>query len=134
MKKLLLSMAALTALAGAAAPAAAQSWRGDDDRRYDDRRYDDRYDRDRYDGGGYSDRLGRQIERAQDRRQISQREAWRLRAALQSVDDLERRYRDDGRLSGWEQADLNRRKDRIAQQLDMARGDRDYGYRDDWRR
>lgn len=126
MKKLLLSMTAVAALAGAAAPAAAQSWRD----RYDD----DRYDRSEYDGGGYSDRLGRQIERAEDRRQISQREAWRLRSALNAVDDLERRYRDDGRLSRWEEADLNRRKDRIAQQLQFARSDRDYGYRDDWRR
>jgi hypothetical protein len=131
MKKLMLSVAAVTALASAALPAAAQTWRGDD--RYDRYDNDDRYDDDnRFARPGYSDWLNRNIERARQTGQISGREAWRLRSQVDAIDNLERRYRADGRLSARETVDLNQRKDRVAAQINVTRG-RDYGYRDDRR-
>lgn len=142
MKKLMLSVAAVTALASAALPAAAQSWRGDDDYRGDDYRGGDdrygRYDDDRYNDDnrfgrpGYSDWLQRSIQRARETGQISGREAWRLKSQVDAIDNLERRYREDGRLSARETIDLNQRKDRVAAQINVTRGQA-YGYRDDRR-
>lgn len=148
MKKLMLSIAAVTAMASAALPAAAQPWRGDDsyrgdayrgddDRyeRYDDRRYNDgdRYNEDnRFGRPGYSDWLQRSIDRARARGQISGRDAWRLSSQVRAIDDLEARYREDGRLSPREAIDLNQRKDRVAAQLNAMR-DRDGGRRDERR-
>lgn len=119
MKKILLSMAAVTALIGASAPAMAQPYGGDRHRGG----YDQGYDRN--DGR----QLEWRIERALQRHQISYREAQRLRSDLRATQRLEWRYRrNDGRLSGWERADLDRRYDRIGIQLRIDRHDRDYGH------
>lgn len=136
MKTILLTMAAAATLM-AAAPAMAQPYGGNGYNNgggYNQGGYDrgDRGDHgDRGDRGGYdrndSRQLAQRIERAAQRHQISYREAANLRAELRNAQQLENRYRRDGRLSGWERADLDRRFDRIAMQLRVDRHDRDYG-------
>lgn len=118
MKKMLLSMAAVAALGAVAAPAAAQSWNG-----YD--RYDDygRYDRA---GGGHD--IARRIDRSLHNGRISPREAARLHADLRQVQRLEWRFARDGRMTGWERAEISRRYDAVRIQLRHERNDRDYGY------
>jgi opacity protein-like surface antigen len=58
---------------------------------------------------------------------LTRSEAYRLRAELRETERLEQRYRRGG-LSGWERADLDRRFDRINAQIRYERHDRDYGY------
>lgn len=127
MKKILISIAAASALAAAVTPAAAQTYGGYD--RGD--RYDDR-------GGRYDDRAGPQgivrgddlqvrINRAERSGQISRREAFRLREQLRVTERLSWRYRADGVVTRWERADLDRRFDSIRMQLRYERNDRDYG-------
>ncbi len=58
---------------------------------------------------------------------LTRGEAYRLRAELRDTERLERQYRRGG-LSGWERADLDRRFDRISAQVRYERHDRDYGY------
>ena len=118
MKKLLLSLAAVSALTAAAAPAFAQPHRGDYGRQE----------------GGRAEMLEMRIERAAERHQISWREARNLRAELREVRQMEWRYSRDGRLSGWERADLDRRFDRVQALLRVERSDRDYGYGYGYRR
>lgn len=115
MKKLLLSLAAVGALASAAAPAAAQPWRDAPEGR---------------------DRLERRIDRAEHNGAITSREAWRLRASLREADRREHYYLRDGRLSGWERDDLGRRYAMISHRLREARQDGRYDRYDDygWRR
>lgn len=128
-------LAASAALAGIAAPAAAQGYgydRQESARHYDGR--DDRnYDRGRWDGdrGAYNidqrqQRLAWRIERGVRSGALSQREARDLRAGAYDIARLEARYRRDG-LSGWERADLDRRLDRLDAQVRYERRDRDYG-------
>lgn len=125
MKKILISIAAASALAAAAAPAAAQSY----DRGHD--RGDYRHDRggDRYDdrGGDRADMLKFRIDRAERNHQISRREAFRLREQIRVTERLSWRYRADGVVTRWERADLDRRFDSIRIQLRYERNDRDYG-------
>lgn len=132
MKKILISIAAASALAAAAAPAAAQPYgaydRGDhrNDRggeHWDDRgghRGDDR-------GGDRADMLKFRIDRAERNHQISRREAFRLREQVRVTERLSWRYRADGIVTRWERADLDRRFDSIRVQLRYERNDRDYG-------
>lgn len=121
MKKFLLSMAAVAALGAAASPAAAQVY--------------DRYgDHGRYDQIGRGDNLERRIDRSLRTGQISPREAYRLRADVRDVQRLEWRYARDGRMSGWERADLDRRYDMVRMRLRHERNDRDYGYGYGYRR
>ena len=132
MKKILISIAAASALAAAAVPAAAQPYGGydrDDYRNdrggehWDDRgghRGDDR-------GGDRADMLKFRIDRAERNHQISRREAFRLREQVRVTERLSWRYRADGIVTRWERADLDRRFDSIRVQLRYERNDRDYG-------
>ncbi|WP_426014618.1 hypothetical protein [Caulobacter sp. DWR2-3-1b2] len=140
MKKILLSIAAVSAVAAATVPAAAmaQSYRHDDrGDRYDDRRdrYDDR--RGPEDRGGWNTgrdrvaRLDQRIDIGIRNGSLTRNEAYRLKGELRQTARLEYRYRSDG-LNGWERADLDRRFDRIGAQIRYERHDqdrdRDYGY------
>lgn len=113
MKKILLSIAAVSAVAAATVPAAAmaQSYRPDWDNGRGDR----------------AERLDRRIDMGLRNGSLDRREAWRLREDLRETTRLEYRYGRDG-LSRWERADLDRRFDRISAQIRYERHDRDYGY------
>lgn len=121
MKKILLSITAVSALAAATAIPAAASAQSFDHR---------------------LDRLERRIDRGLRSGSLSRGEAYRLHAQLRETAHLEHRYRRGG-LTGWERADLDRRFDRISAQIRFERYDRDYGsgyghghdrdYRDDYR-
>ena len=117
MKKILLSIAAVSAVA-AAVPAVASA-----------QAYGPGYGR-----GGYQDVGGDRVARLDQRIDmgirsggLSRNEAWRLKGDLRETARLESRYRRGG-LSGWERADLDRRYDRISAQIRYERNDRDYGY------
>lgn len=116
MKKILLSIAAVSAVAAAALPAAAmaQSYRPDDRGGWDN-------------GGDRIERLDRRIDRGLRDGSLSRREAWRLKDDLRETARLQYRYSRDG-MNGWERADLDRRFDRISAQIHYERQDRDYGY------
>src|ERR1044071_5950769 len=106
MRKILLSLAAMSALA-AAAPSFAQYANGD-------------YQSRGYQGGGYgygsgygyaNGNIAARIDRLQDRiragvqnRTISRQQAMRLDAQLRQLNGLERRYQSNV-LSGWERSD-----------------------------
>ncbi|MFC3079283.1 hypothetical protein ACFODL_14390 [Phenylobacterium terrae] len=137
MKKMLLSLAAVSALASVALPAAAQPW----DDRYDDRRYDDRWDNrwddrrdryeDRWDGDrrfDVTDRLQVRIERSFRNGRITRQEYYSLRNQVREVERLEFAYLRDGRLSRWEADDLRRRANYIENRLRRERQDRDWGF------
>lgn len=122
MKKILLSITAVSALAAATVIPAVASAQSFDYRQ---------------------DRLERRIDQGLRNGSLSRGEAYRLNAQLRETARLEYRYRRDG-LSGWERADLDRRFDRISAQIRYERRDRDYGsgygrdrdhrdYRDDHR-
>jgi TolA-binding protein len=102
MKKILISLIAASALAGAAKPAAAQP--------INQRQAD----------------VERRIDMGLRNHSLSHREASRLRAEAQQIQRLEYRYRRDG-LSRWERADLDRRLDVLSRQIRIDRHDRDYG-------
>lgn len=118
MKKILISIAAASALAAAALPAAAQSY---------DRGYDRGHDRVSEHGVVRGDDLMFRINRAERNHQISRREAHRLREQVRLTERLSWRYRADGVMTRWERADLDRRFDSIRVQLRYERQDRDYG-------
>ncbi|WP_297514841.1 hypothetical protein [uncultured Caulobacter sp.] len=105
MKKILISIAAVSTLAAATVPAiaSAQSF----------------YDRQAM--------LDRRIDMGLRNGSLTRGEAYRLRAELRDTERLERQYRRGG-LSGWERADLDRRFDRLSAQIRYERHDRDYGY------
>lgn len=70
--------------------------------------------------------LERRIEQGQRSGALTRAEANRLRGQLRETARLEARYRHGG-LTGWERADLDRRFDRISTQIRIERHDRDYG-------
>jgi hypothetical protein len=105
MKKILIPIVAVSALAAATVPAVASA------QSISERQ----------------DRLERRIERGLYNGTLTRHEAYRLRAELREAARLEHRYRRDG-LSRWERADLDRRFDRISAQIRYERHDRDYGY------
>jgi Ni/Co efflux regulator RcnB len=128
MKKILLSIAAVSAVAAAVpAVASAQSYGPD--------RGPDRYERgpDRGPDRGYGhggDRVARLDERIDmgiRNGGLNRNEAWRLKGELRETARLQAHYRRGG-LSGWERADLDRRFDRISTQIRYERHDRDYGH------
>ena len=123
MKKIVLAIAAASALA-AAAPAIAQPYGG----------YD-RYDR----SGGWTNinqrqsQLDRRIDQGLRRGDLTRSEANRLRGEFHSIARLEHRYRANG-LSQWERADLDRRFDALASRIRWERRDNDYSYGYGYRR
>jgi hypothetical protein len=104
MKKILISIAAVSALAAATAPAIASA------QSINDRQA----------------QLDRRIDMGVRNGSLTRSEAYRLRGQLRDTARLERDYRRGG-LSGWERADLDRRFDRISAQVRYERHDRDYG-------
>ena len=123
MKKLLLSMTALAALAGgiAATPAAAQQrWHQND-------RDGGRYYNNRNDGWmKISDRrvnLERRIDQGIRNGSLTRAEAQRLRVRFVQLNNLESRYRRNG-LSQWERRDLDQRFDALSRSIRSERHDR----------
>jgi hypothetical protein len=123
MKKILLSIAAVSAIA-AAVPAVASAQSHGPDRGYD-RGYDHGPERG-FGGGDRVARLDRRIDMGIRNGGLNRNEAWRLKGELRETARLEARYRRGG-LTGWERADLDRRFDRISTQIRYERHDRDYG-------
>ena len=111
MKKILISIAAVSAVAAVAVPAAASA-QG-------------------YNINQRQDQLERRIDRGIRTGDLNRREAMRLKSELRETARLEYRYRANG-LTRWERADLDRRFDRISAMIryerhDYDRRDRDYG-------
>ena len=137
MKKFLIPALALAA-ASVAVPAMAQSY-GHQDRdgrggyeqdrggRHDNDR-GGRWDNDR--GGNWQNisqrkyQLDRRIDQGERNRQLSRREATRLRYELNALVNLERSYMRGG-LSYRERAELDRRYDRLSMQVRVERRDND---------
>ena len=130
MKKFLIPALALAA-ASVAVPAMAQNYgpQHHDDRggRYEQDR-GDRYERDNR--GGWQSisqrkyQLDRRIDQGERNRQLSRREATRLRAELNQLVRLEYSYQRGG-LSARERAELDRRYDRLSAQVRSERRDND---------
>lgn len=121
MKRILLSLAAASAVA-AALPASAQP-------------FPDRgpaHERQIVQG----DNLQWRIDRAERDGRIGHRAAQRLRDQLRVADRLAVSYRRDGVLTRWERADLDRRYDAVSDSLRrLSHDERGHdGRRDDWRR
>ena len=119
MKKLLIPALAV-AVASAALPAAAQSY----DRHGPSRGHG--YEQN-YNNGWNSitqrkHNLDRRIDRGVQTRQLSYREAARLKAELNSLVRLERDYMRGG-LTRWERNDLDRRYDRLSDKVRNERND-----------
>ena len=68
--------------------------------------------------------LDRRIDRGVQTRQLSWREASRLKTELNALVRLEASYTRGG-LSQWERTDLDRRYDRLSRQVREERNDRD---------
>ena len=117
MKKILLSIAAVSAIAAATVPAIASAQAYGPDRGYG---HDDR-------GYGQGDRVARldqRIDMGIRSGGLTRSEAWRLKGDLRETARLQARYSRGG-LNGWERADLDRRFDRISAQIRYERHDRD---------
>ncbi|HWQ87474.1 hypothetical protein [Brevundimonas sp.] len=130
MKKFLIPAIALAA-ASIAVPAMAQNYqdqyRGDRD---DRGRYEQDHRGDRNNRGGWQSisqrkyQLDRRIDRGERNRQLSRREAQRLRAELNQLVRLEYSYQRGG-LSYRERAELDRRYDRLSARVRAERHDND---------
>ncbi len=118
MKKILISLAAASALAAVAAPAVAQPYGG----------YDRGPGRGGYDMVDRGERLEMRIQRSLANGQLTRREAARLRSEVRATEQLAWRYRRDGAFTRWERSNIQQRYDRIAMRLRYERNDRDYGY------
>lgn len=123
-KTLFAALVATAGLAAAASPAAAQDWRYDHDRDGSSYGYA-RYDRGDYNINARQERLNDRIEDGVRNGSLTWREARDLREQSRDIARLEARYRYDG-LNGWERADLDRRMDRLDQQIRYERHDGDY--------
>lgn len=118
MKKLLIPALAV-AVASAALPAAAQNY----DRHRPSRGHG--YEQNYNGWNAISQRkhnLDRRIDRGVQSRQLSYREASRLRDELDSLVRLERSYMRGG-LTRWERQDLDRRYDRLSDKVRYERND-----------
>jgi hypothetical protein len=105
MKKILLPIVAVSALAAATVPAVASA------QSINQRQA----------------QLDQRIDIGVRNHSLTRSEAYRLRAQLRDTARLEASYRRGG-LNNWERADLDRRFDRISAQIRIERHDRDYGY------
>ncbi|WP_304169003.1 hypothetical protein [Phenylobacterium aquaticum] len=138
MKKVLLSLIAATALAAAVTPAAAQSWDhgpgpGPAPGGYGaGPGYGGGPDYGRGGGGDRpimrGDNLEARINMGVRSGQLSWREARMLRDQLRYAERMAYRYRADGVVTRWEQADLDRRFDAVSARLRFERHDNEYGY------
>lgn len=145
MKKILLSLAAVGAIAAAAAPAAAQSWDGYG-AGYGRYQVDDRGDyrtyRDDHLSPGYIRALDGRIMNAAHAGQISWREAGELRAQQRLAMQLAWRRQRGDHLAPWEYGQLTRavRTIEVGTSRYADNGDHRYGYgygdreHDGWRR
>ena len=127
MKKILIPMIAVSALAATTVPALAQGYGPQRDRTP------------AYSQGAHNPQgnwqninarqamLDRRIDQGVRNRTITRAEAVRLRAQFNQIARLEVSYRRGG-LSAWERNDLDRRFDRLSAQVRYERRDRDYGY------
>jgi hypothetical protein len=126
MKKLIATLALGASVLVAAAPASAQSYRGD--------RYDDRYDRgDRRGDTGFHpsqmrprlDRINQQISRGVQRGVITRGEAARLNAQQKQIWQVATNYYRTGGVNRRELQDIEFRLDRLQQQVRFERRDND---------
>ncbi len=119
MKKMLIPALVLASVSAAALPAAAQSHNRPGQHQNDDRGY-----------GNWQSinvrqaNLDRRIDVGVRNGQLSRREATRLRGEFSSLLRLEANYRRGG-LTAWERNDLDRRFDRLSNQIRDERRDRD---------
>lgn len=129
MKTLFAALAAATAVAAVAGPAAAHP-HGYDSAPYAEQPWDG------HDRGGVNGRqawMEQRIERGLRTGALTAREAHRLHEEARDIARLEARYRVNG-LNGWERADLDRRLDRLDAHIARESHDRDYGYGYGYRR
>ncbi len=124
MKKILIPMIAVSALAATTVPALAQSYGANG------------YGPQRAPAYGQSNwqninarqaMLDRRIDQGVRNGSITRAEAFRLRAQFNQIARLEVSYRRNG-LNAWERQDLDRRFDRLSASIRIERRDRDYGY------
>jgi hypothetical protein len=104
MKKILISVLAVSALSAAALPAMAAPWQNINQRQA---------------------QLDRRIDMGVRNGQLTRNEAYRLRTEFRQITQLEVRYRRTGGLQGWERADLDRRFDVLSRKIRIERHDRD---------
>lgn len=104
MKKILISVLAVSALTAAAVPAMAAPWQNINQRQA---------------------QLDRRIDVGVRNGSLTRYEATRLRTEFRQIAQLEVRYRRTGGLQGWERADLDRRFDALSRKIRIERHDRD---------
>lgn len=104
MKKILISILAVSALSAAALPAMAAPWQNINQRQAN---------------------LDRRIDQGVRSGQLTRNEATRLRAEFRQIARLEIRYRRTNGLQGWERNDLDRRFDVLSRKIRFERHDRD---------
>lgn len=121
MKTLIAALAAATAVAAVAGPAAAHP------AGYDHGRYEQRWDRRDPGVNARQAEINRRIAIGLRTGALTRHEADRLRHEAREIARLEARYRQHG-FSWNERADLDRRMDRLERQLLRQSHDRDYGY------
>lgn len=119
MKKILLPIVAVSALAATTVPALAQTYGSTYRPSYGQSNWQNINQRQQM--------LDRRIDQGVRNGGISRNEAMRLRAEFNQIARLEASYRRNG-LNTWERADLDRRFDRLSAQIRIERRDRDYGY------
>ena len=123
MKRLLLGASSAVLALAAALPAAAQSYNGAYDRHGPSRGHG--YEQNDYGWNAIAQRkhnLDRRIDRGVQTRQLSYREASRLKDQLNGLVRLERSYQRGG-LTRWERQDLDRRYDRLSAGIRYERRD-----------
>lgn len=123
MKTLILTLATAASLTAAGGVATAQPgyrYGYGDDRRYGYEEVQQRINN-----------LQHRIDRGVGTGQLDRREAWRIKAEMRDISNTERTYLRDGRLTGYERADLDRRLDMLSQKIRYDRHDNDRG---DYRR
>lgn len=119
MKKILISMIAVSALAATTVPAMAQGYGPNRAPAYGQSNWQNINARQAM--------LDRRIDMGVRNHTITRAEALRLRAQFNQIARLEVSYRRGG-LTAWERNDLDRRFDRLSAQIRVESRDRDYGY------